>query len=72
MCFKVYSAVFQGPCCVWVWGGGCVRGGGGVLLNLPSPLMAFFLNLYVIDIHHILTFQTSGDTWPAAFHCYFD
>ena len=48
------------------------EGGGGVLLNLPSPLMAFFLNLYVIDIHHILTFQTSGDTWPAAFHCYFD
>ena len=22
---------------------------------------------YVIDIHHILTFQTSGDTWPVVF-----
>ena len=31
---------------------------GEVLLNFPSPLMAF-LDIYVIDIHHILTFQTS-------------
>ena len=36
---------------------------GAVLLNLPSPLMTFFKH-NVIDIHHILTFQTSGDTWP--------
>ena len=35
-------------------------------MNLPSPLMTF-LNIYVIDIHHILTFQMLGDTWPAAF-----
>ena len=38
-----------------------------MLLNLPSPPMTF-LNIYVTDIHHILTFQTSGDTWPAAFY----
>ena len=36
---------------------------GAVLFNLPSPLMTFFKH-NVIDIHHILTFQTSGDTWP--------
>ena len=30
-----------------------------------------FLNIYVIDIHHILTFQTSGDTGPAAFYSIF-
>ena len=28
----------------------------------------FILNIYVLDIHHILTFQTLGDTWPAAFY----
>ena len=26
--------------------------------------------MYVIDIHHILTFQTLGDTWPVAFYYY--
>ena len=40
--------------------------GWRVLLNLPSPLMTF-LNIYVIDIHHIKIFQMSKDTWPAAF-----
>ena len=38
-------------------------GGGGGLLNLPYPLVTC-LSIYVIDIHHILTFQMSGDTWP--------
>ena len=28
----------------------------------------FFLNIYVIDIHQILTFQMLGDTWLAAFY----
>ena len=31
------------------------------------PLMAFF-NIRYRHIHHILTFHTSGDTWPAAFY----
>ena len=29
--------------------------------------MAFF-NICYRHIHHILTIQTSGDTWPAAFY----
>ena len=41
--------------------------GVGVLLNLPSPLMTFY-KYNVIDIHHLLTFQTLGDTWPVAFY----
>ena len=42
-------------------------GGGGVLLKFSSPLVAV-LNIYVNDIHHILTFQTTRDTRPAAFY----
>ena len=41
--------------------------GGG---NLPSPLMIFKHICYRHN-HHILTFQTSRDTWPAAFHFVF-
>ena len=37
----------------WGWGGG--------------NLVAFF-NICYRHIHHILIFQTSGDTWPAAFY----
>ena len=43
--------------------------GGGV--NLPSPLMAVFININVIDIFTTychFKLQTSGDTWPAAFY----
>ena len=46
-------------------GGG---GGEGGVLNLPSPLMAFFNIICYRHIHHILTFHTLGDTWPAAFY----
>ena len=41
------------------------RRGGGDGRELPSPLMVF--NIYVLNIFS-LTFQTSGDTWPAAFY----
>ena len=61
MCFKVQRAVFQGP-----WSGeGVVWEWGVVELAISSD---GFLNMYVIDIHDILTFQVSGDTRPVAFY----
>ena len=42
--------------------------GERVVVELAISSDGFFLNIYVIDIHHILAFQTSGDTWPAAFY----
>ena len=33
--------------------------------------MAFFKHTCYRHIHHILTFHTSGDTWPAAFYLLF-
>ena len=46
-----------------------IRGGAltGEGRGFAIPLMAFF-NIHVTDIHHILTFHMSGDTWPAAFY----
>ena len=52
-------AVFKGPCCIWS-GDGVVWGEGDVEFAISSDVL--FLNIYVINIHHILAFQTSGDT----------
>ena len=38
------------------------------LKSLPSSLKAFFKHTCYRHIHHILTFQTPGDTWPMAFY----
>ena len=46
-------------------GKGFERGEGRVF---AIPLMAFFLQTCYRHIHHILTFHTSGDTWPAPFY----
>ena len=44
-------------------------GGAGFFVELAiSSDGIFFKNIYVIDIPHILTFQTSGDSWPTAFY----
>ena len=46
-------------------GRGFERGEGR---EFAIPLMAFVLHTRHRHIHHILTFHTSGDTWPAAFY----
>ena len=43
-----------------MWGGGVVE--------FAISFDGFFKKIYVIDIHHIVPFQTSGDTCPAAFY----
>ena len=48
-------------------GRGFERGEGR---DFAIPLTAFLTYIYILiyrHIHHILTFHTSGDTWPAAF-----
>ena len=58
--FEVLRFVYQDPVAL-----GWVGGGGG---DLPSPLMTFFNIYFYRHIHHTLTFQMSGETWPAPFY----
>ena len=49
--------------------GGALRGGGE---GICHPFDGIFKHTCYRHIHHILTFHTSGDTWPAAFYISFN
>ena len=60
MCFEVPKKALA----EFDQGRGFERGRGG---NLSSPSMALFYHTCYRHVHHILTFHTTGDTWPVPF-----
>ena len=64
MCFEAHQA-FNKPHAVFDQGRAFERGEGE---GLCHPFDGLFLTYMYRHIHHILTFHTSGYTWPAAFY----